>query len=480
MKKIIFTIMGIFALTLGACAHQPATAPEDGSQAEAESASLRVLAANSFLADIAQNVAGDRAEVESLIPIGLDPHAFEPTPLDVAKIADSQVLIVNGAGFEEWLEKTIENAGGSAKIIEASAGLEMREGGEGEPSHDHDDHSVESHSAMVCEQLEGKTAEDEAVAGADAENAAELHHHEEGTAEHEHGREIINIKLTAQADGTYAGFLLFDVETEEGYAFTSQAGSISVSDKQGNALEPAQELALECGGMVQGVIYKLAPGEYLISLTGFSAGNTPFSAAPVHAHEHEGEETDEHAAEDHAEHQHEGDPHFWLDPNQVVAYAENIRNGLSEIDPAGKDTYAKNAADYIEQLRELDTWIRAQVEQIPAERRVLVTDHDTLGYFADQYGFSVTGAIIPSFSTGASPSAQELAGLIDQINDTGAPAIFLDVAANPKLADQIAAETGVTVVADLHTHSVTAANGPAATYIEMMRHNTLRIVEALE
>jgi len=324
MKKIIFAIMGIFALILGACAPQPATAPENGSQAEAESASLRVLVANSFLADIAQNVAGERASVESLIPIGLDPHAFEPTPQDVAKIANSQVLIVNGAGFEEWLEKTIENAGGSAKIIEASEGLEMREPGEDEPGH----------------------------------------------------------------------------EEEE---------------------------------------------------------------------EHEND--DEH---------HEGDPHFWLDPVAVIRYVENIRDGLSEIDPDGSETYAQNAANYIEQLRELDTWIRAQVEQIAAERRVLVTDHDTMGYFADRYGFTVIGAIIPSFSTGASPSAQELAGLIDQINDTGAPAIFLDVAANPRLAEQIAGETGVKVIADLHTHSVTAAGGDAPTYIAMLRHNTLRIMEALK
>jgi zinc/manganese transport system substrate-binding protein len=103
-----------------------------------------------------------------------------------------------------------------------------------------------------------------------------------------------------------------------------------------------------------------------------------------------------------------------------------------------------------------------------------------MGYFADQYGFTVTGAIIPSFSTGASPSAQELAGLIDQINDTGAPAIFLDVAANPSLAEQISGETSVTVVADLHTHSVTAPGGDAPTYIEMMRYNTMRIVEALK
>ena len=335
MKKVIITIMAILVLTLGACAPQPAAGSENGNQA---GASLRVLAANSFLADIAQNVAGDRVTVESLIPIGLDPHAFEPTPQDVAKIAESQALIINGAGFEEWLAETIENAGGSAQIIDASAGLEMRE--------------------MAHEEHEGE------------EHAGEEHEGEE----------------------------------------------------------------------------------------------------------HEGEE---HEGEEHEDHHHEGDPHFWLDPNMVIAYAENIRNGLSEIDPDGAATYAANAQAYIAELKTLDGWIREQVEQIPTERRVLVTDHDTMGYFADQYGFSVVGAIIPSFSTGASPSAQELAGLIDQINDTGAPAIFLDVAANPQLAEQIAAETGVKVVGDLHTHSVTEAGGVAPTYIDMLRYNTLRIVEAL-
>jgi ABC-type Zn uptake system ZnuABC Zn-binding protein ZnuA len=320
MKKIIITVLLGFSLLLGACASQPATSSPDSAQAGA----LRVLAANSVLADIAQNVAGERARVESLIPLGVDPHAFEPTPQDVAKIADSTVLIVNGAGFEEWLTKTIESAGGKARVIEASAGLEMR-----------------------------------------ALHEDEMHEHTEG---------------------------------------------------------------------------------------------------------------EEHAGE---EHDHEGDPHFWLDPNQVIHYVENIRDGLSAADPQGSEIYTQNAAAYIARLEELDAWIRSQVEQIPAERRVLVTDHDTLGYFADQYGFTVVGAIIPSFSSGASPSAQELAGLIEQIKTSGAPAIFLDVAANPKLAKQIAAETGVKVVSDLHTHSVTNGD-PAPGYIEMMRFNTRQIVEALK
>ena len=79
-----------------------------------------------FLADIVQNVAGDRLKVDALIPLGVDPHGFEPTPRDVKKVADSSVLIVNGAGFEEFLAKLLQNAGGQRTVIEAAAGLESR------------------------------------------------------------------------------------------------------------------------------------------------------------------------------------------------------------------------------------------------------------------------------------------------------------------------------------------------------------------
>ena len=176
--------------------------------------------------------------------------------------------------------------------------------------------------------------------------------------------------------------------------------------------------------------------------------------------------------------QHEGDPHFWLDPNNVIVYAENIRDGLSQADPSHAEAYRRNADDYIAQLKELDTWIREQVNQVPTGRRLLVTNHESLGYFADRYGFRVVGTIIPSVSTEASPSAQQLVGLITQIRATQAPAIFLETGTNPQLADQIASETGVRVITGLYTHSVSAETAP--TYLDMMRHNTDLIVQALK
>ena len=176
----------------------------------------------------------------------------------------------------------------------------------------------------------------------------------------------------------------------------------------------------------------------------------------------------------------EGDPHFWLDPTKVITYVENIRDGLIAADPIGKDTYAANAGAYIAKLNELDAWIKQQVAQVPESRRLLVTNHESFGYFADRYGFRVVGAIIPSVSTAASPSAQELARLADQVKATGAPAVFLETGSNAQLADQLARETGIKVVTGLLTHSTTEPNGPAPDYLSMMRENVNAIVGALK
>lgn len=173
------------------------------------------------------------------------------------------------------------------------------------------------------------------------------------------------------------------------------------------------------------------------------------------------------------------DPHLWLDPNNVIVYVDNIREGLTHFNPDGAEIYEANARAYTARLQELDAWINGQVAQIPPKRRVLVTNHDSLEYFAERYGFKVVGAISNSVSSEDAPSAQQMAGIIDRIKLFEVPAIFLDAADNPTLAQQVAAETGAKVVTDLHFESLTEG-GPAGTYIEMMRYNVTKIVEALK
>jgi ABC-type Zn uptake system ZnuABC Zn-binding protein ZnuA len=169
---------------------------------------------------------------------------------------------------------------------------------------------------------------------------------------------------------------------------------------------------------------------------------------------------------------------MWLDPNRVVKYVENIRDGLSQADPGGAATYKSNAYTYIAKLKELDSWIKDQIVQIPPQQRLLVTNHESLGYFSERYGFTIIGEILQSVSSIASPSAQQIAILIDQIRKTRAPAVFLDASDNPDLAKQIAEDTDVNVVTDLHLESLTDG-APAGTYIDMMKHNVTQIVNSL-
>lgn len=286
----------LLVVLLSACAGQPASVSGEATPV--------ILASTPLLADVTRRVAGDRVQVESLLPVGSDPHSYQPTPQDAAKISDSRLILVNGAGYEQFLETLLENAGGETTIVEAASGILPRQ----------------------------------------------------------------------------------------------EAGAI--------------------------------------------------------------------------------DPHLWLDPNHMIVYVENIRDALTRFDPAGQTVYSANADAYIADLQTLDSWIQEQVGQIPAEKRLLVTNHEALGYFAERYGFTIVGTVIESFSSDASPSAQQLTALIEQVRTSGAPAIFLDAGDNPAFAEQIAEETGVKVITDLHLESLTEG-APAATYIDLMRHNVTAIVGAL-
>lgn len=310
-KLTIFSLLTITALALAACG---------GGEPPGSGDRLQVLATTSIVADVVRQVSGDYVQVTMLLPLGTDPHTFEPRPQDAAAIAEAQIVFANGAGLEEFLEPLLESAGAGEKLVEVSDGIELL-------------------------PFEG-----------------EEHHDEE--------------------------------EGEE--------------------------------------------------------------------HHHEG-----------------GDPHTWMDPNNVLVWVENIAAALAAADPEHAAAYQANAEAYAAELRALDEWIRSQVAQIPAERRKLVTDHRAFGYFVDEYGLEQVGALVGSFSTNAAPSAQELAALEDEIREQGVPAVFVGKTVNPELAEQVAQDTGVKLV-HVYTGSLSEPGGEADSYLTFMRYNVNAIVEALK
>ncbi len=176
--------------------------------------------------------------------------------------------------------------------------------------------------------------------------------------------------------------------------------------------------------------------------------------------------------------QQDGDPHVWLDPNNVVIWTKNIEAALAEADPAHAADYRANAEKYRQELAQLNLWIQQQTAQIPEVDRQLVTDHEIFTYFAARYGFKQIGAIVPSYSSVAEPSAQELAGLEDAIRQFGAKVVFVGNTVNPSLAQRVATDTGVALV-PIYTGSLTKG-APAGTYLDYMRFNVAAIVKALK
>lgn len=176
------------------------------------------------------------------------------------------------------------------------------------------------------------------------------------------------------------------------------------------------------------------------------------------------------------------DPHVWTDPVRMGQAAELI--GTTAVDELpGIDAHAVwNAAD--DYAAELDTMVESMVDRfdtIPVEQRQLVTNHHVFGYFAERFGFEVVGAVLPSGTTLASPSASDLDDLADVLRDTGVPAIFADSSQPARLAEVLAAEADLDVeVVELFTESLGPPGSGADTYLGMLDTNTERIVDALQ
>ncbi len=267
-----------------------------------------LLGSTPIVADVVAQVAGPAFVVEALIPRGVDPHAFEPTPRDVQRLLEATVIFVSGAGLEAGLSPFLALPEVREKVVDLSQGLPLLPA----PAHGEDDHD-----------------------------------------------------------------------------------------------------------------------------------------------------------EDHA-----WDPHVWWDPTLVALWVARIQEFLSARFPKLAGELAARAARYLDELSALDAWIQAEVARIPEERRLLVTDHYVLGYFARRYGFTVVGALVPSHETLAEPSPKELAALEEKIQVLGIPAIFTSY--ETPLARRVALDTGARLVL-LPAETLAEGGG----YLEMMREAVRRIVEAL-
>lgn len=241
----------------------------------------------------------------------------------------------------------------------------------------------------------------------------------------------------------------------------AQASRADIIFINGAGLEGAMERALR----------RAAPQALFVSL----AERIPLRHFddPHHHHHHH------HHGHDHHDCDHgEVDPHFWADPNMVMIWVDHIADVLTQAVPDSSDAFITRAQTLRTELEALHHWIEEQVETIPSERRLLVTDHLSLGYFADRYGFTQKGVIIRSFDSMAQPSAREIASLIDTLRTYDVPALFVGASVNPALAQRISEDTGM-ALATLFSGALTGPDGDAPDYFAYTRYNVSTLVTYL-
>ncbi|MBA3699021.1 MAG: zinc ABC transporter substrate-binding protein [Planctomycetes bacterium] len=284
--------------------------------AAADNAPLKVVCTTTILADLARQVGGGRVEVVSLLKPGADPHTFQPSPDDVRLIASARLVVVNGLGYEGWLDQLISAAGVSReRVVIASTGVEPM------------------------------------TAGAHA-----------------------------HADG----------------------------------------------------------------------------------HDHGGDQ----------------DPHAWHDAKNGMRYVANLRDAFTAADAAGTGDYAAWCDLYQAQLRVIDAWMKKQIATLPSERRVLVTSHDAMAYFARAYGLEVVP--VEGITTGQEPDPARFAKLITLLRTRGVPAVFIESSANPKVVERLGTEAGARLGGVLLADSLDLPGQLGDSYLGMFAHNARTIVSALK
>ena len=195
-------------------------------------------------------------------------------------------------------------------------------------------------------------------------------------------------------------------------------------------------------------------------------GVKPIAGTRGHNHDHGHKH-------DHGRH----DPHAWQSVPNVITYVKNIADGLCTADASGCPAYRANAERYTAELKTLDADIRAAWAPIPAAQRKVITSHAAYAYYGQAYGVRFLSP--QGVSTESEASAKGVAQLVRQIRKEGIKALFVENVADPRLIEQIARETGVKPSGELYSDSLTPAGGGAPTYVELMRANTARLVNAV-
>ncbi|MGW0845360.1 anchored repeat ABC transporter, substrate-binding protein [Streptomyces sp. NPDC002787] len=481
-----------------------------GMQTGSSDAELTVSTTTAIIADLVEQVGGDRVDVTSIVPHHGDPHSYEPSPGDAAKVAKADIVFSNGLLLEEpgimkmvhtnakksapkiEIAEKLEQYGGTVIKLEEDLGLDVLWLGwavEGEVAGDG------SQVRTTATKVEGpgelrvyltdtlgrpKVYIDSADGLDDTDSFTlppEAHTHvnwafsEPGTYRLTvAGRtETLDGRTEEIGSGTFTFTVGDDTEPPQGatvldsghadVALNAETGKVYVRADDDKSGEPARLAADDVVLNVPDLAKEAVPGEKPYSFLGEAGDDVwvlPQAVIGKHVHG-------------------DMDPHAWADVANAEAYVRRIEAELSKADPEGKATYEKNTAAYLKTLGALDEEVAKKLATVPEKNRKLITTHDAFGYLAKAYGMEIAGFVVPV--PNQEPSAAEVEKLGDTIREKRVPSVFLEpnLAARADVLRRVAEDEGVgicTIYGDSFDDKVDD-------YVSMMRHNATELAECL-
>jgi anchored repeat ABC transporter substrate-binding protein len=473
--------------------------------ASADSGKLNVVTTTEILADLVQQVGGERVSASSLVPAGGDPHSYEPTPADAKRVAKADVTFTNHLLLEpQALIKTIdanaakdtpnvslaeaaESYGAHVIPLVEDIGLDvlwlgLRVRGSGRARGATRTSSVQLTAtkidgpgkliAYLTESLGQPDLYFDSGNPADSTTLPPAAHTHLNWAFTKPG--VYHLTLEGKLDTGQPlgkGTFTFAVGVEPHQVKPADGGTATVLDDghtdltvdldtgQVYAYSDAKRVGAEQSVVPAGRAVIDVPGKALetvpddprfafLGTPGAQIHQLPQAVLGKHVHG-------------------EIDPHLWEDVANAKAYVQLMRDTLISADPAGKQTYQENAAKYLRELDELDSYVRSQLAKIPADRRQLITTHDAFGYLASAYGMKVAGFVVPN--PAQEPSVDQVRKLSETIRNLKVPAVFTEpnLAQRASVLTQVARDRGVRVCS-IYGDSF---DDHARSYVAMMRHN---------
>ncbi len=428
---------------------------------------LRVVASISPVRNIVYNIGGDRIELDGIMPPGVDPHTFEPRPSDAVKLSQADLIFVNGLHLDETTLRLAQaNLKEGAEIVQLAVatahpdeliyGMEHHHGHAEDDDHEDEDEHGHAEDDDHEDEDEHGHAEDDDHEDEDEHGHAEDDDHDEDEDEHGHAEDDDH----DEDEDEHGHAEDDDHEDEDEHGHAEDNDHAEDEDEHGHAEDDDDHEDEDEHGHAEDDDHDEDEDEH-----GHAEDDDDHEDEDEHGHdEEEGEEG-------------EPDPHLLLDPNFAIRYAKVIFVSLSSHDPDNREYYEDNLNEFTARLIALDEAIRATTATIPESNRRLLTYHDSFGYFALRYGYTVIGAIQPNDTS--EPSAQEVAALIDQLLAEEVPAIFGSILFPADVIEQIARETGATVSTLLDDGLPGEPGDPEHTYIGMMVENLRTLATVL-